>query len=404
MLTSLGRRGTACTAAGTAALILAACSNSPSSGGSPAANTSATTQAGAGSATGSAAGSTAASGGTAQAMAAVTKYRAAPTSSASIPALANVSQLKGKTVFYIPIALKVPFFQAAVQGLTEALGKVGMKLQTCDANANPSSTAACLDQVVQQHAAAVVTDSLPQAFAAQAFAKVAAAQIPIITVNDAGGTPTAGQAYVGASGGTTGSKLAADWIIADSQGKADVLLLQIVDSPTSAAYVDQGAKPEFASACPACKVTVVKTTTSDLQNVPSLIGTSMTKDPGIGYVYSEFDTDVAPVVQGLQTVSSGAHVKVVGTTGVLSSLQLIASGQHQVADVAFDGNEEGWQAADQAMRLALKQPARDGVDATVRIFDATNIKDLQLTAANAASGAFFGGGYRQKYLAAWGLS
>jgi ribose transport system substrate-binding protein len=333
----------------------------------------------------------------------VAKYRAGVSPSADIPALQGVDQLKGKTVMYMPIALTVPFFQAAIHGLTDSLGTAGVTLQTCDAKANPSSAAACLDQAVKQHVAAVVTDSVPQAFAAQAFAALQAAHIPVVTVDNGEGTASATQAYVGGAASIQAAKLSADWITADSQGKADVLLLEIVDSPASKSYVEEGALPEFKTQCPGCKVTVVKSTTSDLQNVPSLISTALVRDPGIGYVYAEFDVDVPAVVQGLQTSSGGSKVKVVGTTGVLTSLQLIASGQHQVADIAQDGYEEGWAAADQAFRLMLGQPARTGVNGSLRVFDKTNIGSLQLTAANAASGAFFGdGSYRDEYLTAWG--
>jgi ribose transport system substrate-binding protein len=338
------------------------------------------------------------------AVAAVDEYRDGVAPTGEVSALEGIDQLRGKTVMYMPIALTVPFFQAAIHGLTDALEPVGATLQTCDAKANPSAAAACLDQAVKQGVAAVVTDAVPQAFAAQAFSAVQQAGIPLVTVNSGDGETSATQAYVGGTGSTNASRLSADWIIADSQGAANVLLLEIVDSPASIGYVEKGAIPEFADQCPDCKVTVVKSTTSDLQNVPSLISTALVRDPDIGYVYAEFDADVPAVVQGLQTSSAGAGVKVVGTTGVLTSLQLIASGQHQVADVAQDGYEEGWQAADQAFRMVLGQPAREGVNATLRIFDKTNIDSLDLTAENSASSAYFGdGSYRQQYLTAWGV-
>lgn len=353
----------------------------------------------------SASGSTAKSGTAAvsAAAAAVAKYRKGVSPTGDIPALKGVDQLRGKTVMYMPIALTVPFFQAAIHGLTDSLGTVGVTLQTCDAKANPSSAAACLDQAVKQHVGAVVTDSVPQAFAAQAFAALQAAHIPVVTMDNGEEAASATQAYVGGPASTLQSKLTTDWVIADSQGKADVLLLEIVDSPASKSYVEDGALPEFKAQCPACKVTVEKSTTSDLQNVPSLISTALVRDPSIGYVYAEFDIDVPAVVQGLQTGSAGSKVKVVSTTGVLTSLQLIASGQHQVADVAQNGYEEGWAAADQSFRLMLGQPARTGVNGTIRVFDKTNVGSLQLTADNAASGAFFGdSSYRDKYLTAWG--
>src|SRR5947209_13859462 len=229
--------------------------------------------------------------GVSAAAAAVAKYRPGASSTDDIPAIKGVDQLKGKTVMYMPIALTVPFFQAAIHGLTDSLGVEGVTLQTCDAKANPSAAAACLDQAVKQHVGAVVTDSVPKAFAAQAFAALEAAHIPVVTVDNGEGTPSATQAYVGGPASTLGARLTSDWVIADSQGKADVLLLEIIDSPASKGYVEEGALPEFKAKCSGCKVTVEKSTTSDLQNVPSLISTALVRDPNISYVYAEFDID-----------------------------------------------------------------------------------------------------------------
>ena len=263
-------------------------------------------------------GSSAASGsggsGVEDAVAAVEKYREGVPPTGDIPALQGIDQLRGKTVMYMPIALTVPFFQAAIHGLTDALEPVGATVQTCDAKANPSAAAACLDQAVKQDVAAVVTDAVPQAFAAQAFAAVQAAGIPLVTVNSGDGDSSATQAYVGGTGSTQADEPVGGWIIADSKGAANVLFLQIVDSPASIAYVEQGGIPEFADQCPGCTVTVVKSTTTYLppRCPANFISTALVRDPDIGYVYAEFDTDLPAVVQGLQTSSAGAGVKVIG--------------------------------------------------------------------------------------------
>ncbi|TML81645.1 MAG: hypothetical protein E6G07_04530, partial [Actinobacteria bacterium] len=85
------------------------------------------------------------------------------------PQLKNVKSLSGKTVWYIPITDKVEFFQAVTSGLRTALGKAGVQLKTCSGEANPSATAACVNQAVNARAGAVIVDAIPIAVAAQAF-------------------------------------------------------------------------------------------------------------------------------------------------------------------------------------------------------------------------------------------
>ena len=64
------------------------------------------------------------------------------------PPLKNVNSLKGKSVWYIPISLSAPVFAVGNTALHTALGKAGVTVHACSGEANPSATAACINQAV----------------------------------------------------------------------------------------------------------------------------------------------------------------------------------------------------------------------------------------------------------------
>src|SRR5918911_4382496 len=183
------------------------------------------------------------------------------------PPLKNVKSLAGKTVWYVPITEKVEFFQAVTAGLRKALGKAGVKLRSCSGEANPSATAACVNQAVDARAGAIVLDAIPVAVAAQAFEAAKASDIPVLVTDQNPPPPRA----PGAVKGIGDDKLAyasfraeeemrgvADWIIADSNGKANVLVTELTDSPSTQQWIQRGAVGEYRKYCPGCVTNVAK--------------------------------------------------------------------------------------------------------------------------------------------------
>src|SRR5436305_165325 len=99
------------------------------------------------------------------------------------PPLKNVKSLKGKSVWYIPISLSAPVFAVGNTALHTALGKAGVTVHACSGEANPSATAACINQAVARGAAAIITDAVPVVPAANASASAESHHIPALIVN-----------------------------------------------------------------------------------------------------------------------------------------------------------------------------------------------------------------------------
>jgi len=320
-----------------------------------------------------------------------------------IPSVANASQVKGKTLVYIPILQAVPSFTPTIQGLKDATSKLGMTLSICDGKANPSATSACIQQAISEKAAGVVFDSIPVDFAAAGFANLAAAKIPAVIGDENAVNPTALLASVGGGGGVSFTKLGADFTINDSGGKADALLIEVVDSSSTIQDMEQGAIAEFASKCPGCKTKVIKISTEQLGNLPSLIGSSLVQDPKIDYINASFDTDVPAVIGGLQTANNH-KVKVVGSTSVLQTMQALGAKQYVVADAGYSAYQEGWEMTDQVLRMATSVPAIADDQPGYRLFTANNIGSISLTADAANNGKWFDLSFVPKFLTAWGVS
>lgn len=328
------------------------------------------------------------------------------------PALKGVKSLAGKTVWYIPITEKVEFFQAVTNGLKTALGKAGVKLRSCSGEANPSATAACVNQAVDSRAGAIVLDAIPIAVAAEAFQAAKSNDIPVLVTDQDPPPPGA----PGAVKGIGDDKLAytsfgardlmegvADWIIADSNGKANVLVTELTDSPSTQAWVEEGAIAEYRKYCPGCKTAVAKINIGQLQLVPSKISAELLRNQDTNYVQPQFDAVAQPVQAGVQQAGFANKVKAASATGLLTGLQSVKSAGFIKADNGIDYAYQGWATADELFRMMLgKPPVEEKIP--LRLFTKDNVGSLELTPQAEASGEWFGPPtFDQMFTKLWGL-
>jgi len=318
--------------------------------------------------------------------------------------------LAGKTVYYVPIDQHVPIFPVAEAGLSQALAVVGAHLHVCDGSASPSATTACLNQAIADGAAAVVTDSIPFGFAGQGFLATEKHHIPILLGDEpsvgAAGTPVAGTDQLAflETDQTRAMSLSTDWIIAHSGGHADVLVIEVTDSPLTVDAITQGALAQFRTLCQGCTVHTITTSTANLSSLPSAVSSALLKDRDIGYVFSEFDTDVQAALGGVVQTGAGSKVIGVSSMGILGSLQMLHSGSFLYEDTGSDGILLGWQYANQVFRMILHQPVLQSEEIPQRIFTRQNVGLLQLTAAGQLSGAWYGtSGFKAAFEKLWGV-
>lgn len=330
----------------------------------------------------------------------------APAFTAPGPAVTGVSALKGKTVYFVPATYQVPVFQALQGSLETALGKAGLTLEVCDGKSNPANMASCMQQAVDARAGAIITGSIPEELVPVAFESARKAKIPVVNLMTApagAGDPTQiaylTPAYVAMQG------LSASWVIADSDAAANVLYVEITDTPATQIWAEQGALATYEKACPRCTVTVVKANTGQFDKLPSLVTSELTKNPKISYVQTEVDFAVQPTVEGLQAANA-TSAKIASMDGVLATLQMLKAGQFVHSEIGFNSDALAWYAADDALRMMSGQPANVNVSFPYqRMFTAANIGELNLTPEGEKSGEWYGPtDYQDGFLTLWGLS
>jgi ribose transport system substrate-binding protein len=382
----------------TAALAVAGCgssssSSSSTSGGGATGTTSASSSASAG------------NSGLAHAQSVVTKY-ANPVSTYSLPTspVKGLAKDKGKTVMYIPLLNAIPAFQITAGSLKAALAKVGMSEQVCNGGANPTSVAGCLNQAKSQGDVGVITDAIPYGLAADAFHATAAAGIHVLITDQIAQPGTVnGDKLNYQPGNINQPTLIADWIIADSKGKANAIVGEEMDSPSAQAYVTNGLQPEFKNYCSACTVKIQHVTQSASNQIASATNSAILQTPGVQYYYTEFEDDLQPVLQGIQQSGKINSIKVEAATATIAGLQKLKAGQSVAGEVGDDVNYEGWADADDLFRMLTGAPVITE-NIPERIFDTANIGSVTLTPAAQASGEWYGDphGFQTGFAKLWG--
>ena len=400
----------------TAAALLAACSSGSSSAPStPASSPQASSTASSGAASSApastaAASSAAASGsatasGLALAQQTVARLEAAtssyPVPTASVP---GVSALKGKTIYYIPVIQDAPTFAVAAEAMKQALTRAGLKLQVCNGQGQPNAIAACVQLATTAGAAGIVLDAIPYGMAFSALNAAAAKGVPILVadqVPDPASTPNTDKvSYL--PGAQDQASQIAWWTVADSGGKANGIIAEEIDNPSSIAAVTDSLAI-YRKNCPACVMTVkrISATTTNLE--ASAASADLLANPSATYFYTEFEDSLQPTVQGIQQ-SGRSGISLSVAAGTVDGLGLLKSGSLVKAVVVVDEVYEGWALTDEILRMATKTaPVSETIP--TRLFTKDNIGSIQVTTAAQASGAWFGdNSFEGEFAKLWGVS
>jgi ABC-type sugar transport system substrate-binding protein len=325
----------------------------------------------------------------------------------------DIASLKGKVVWFLPIAYQfVPYFAVVEKGLKEAFAKVGMTVRTCDAAADPTKAASCVSDATSSHAAAIITDAVTHEFAPNAFDAAQAAGIAVVYMDTGYPSETGNKgpwpkltAYA-TFDGAKATALVADWMIVDSKGEANVLAIRVSDTDWTKATMTNGAVAEFGKYCPKCHVVVVDSNAAQTAERPSVVAGAIAANPSTNYVLPNYDSTVEPsgAFEGLQNAGYLNKVKGGTTTGQLSGLQRIKDGQFLYVNAGANNYEEAWVGADQAIRLLLGNPPIMDPVVQLRLFTKDNVSKLTLTQDAYLTGSFFGSsGFQAVYTSLWGV-
>ncbi len=285
-----------------------------------------------------------------------------------------------------------------------ALATVGVKVQVCDPQGQPQNVASCAQQAATAHAAGIVTDAIPYAMAQNGFDAAKKAGVPIIIADQIppDSTPNNNQlTYV--PGVINQPSQVFWWMIADSQGKANAIIAQESDSPSSLAYVQDGLSI-FKDNCSGCSTTVKNITATTNNQLASATSANLLANPNATYYYTEFEDSLDPTVQGIAQANKSSSIALSVAGGSVDGLGHLASGSGPVkAVVAVDQAFAGWALSDEILRMATKSgPVTETFPS--RLFTTQNIGSIKVSTAEQASGAWFGDtSYQSAFKTLWGV-
>lgn len=356
------RRLTAFTAALLCAALLAACgSSSDDSSGDSGADT----------------GSSGSSGGDSalvqEAKDLVAGYTAEPTD------LGVTEPIKGDipsdfTIDYMDCGAPACSFADPVSAAADVLG---WKVERIIAGPTPDKITEGWDLAVRNKPDAVFVTGFPKSTWAPQLKQLEDLGIPVVVCCT---TDEPGEGVIFVENGTDAAKVAgkmqADWVVADTDGDANALYLNVPAYPILGAQVD-GFTEEYKRLCPDCTMDTLDLNVADLgtPDLSASITGYLQSHPDVNYLVA--GTDDALV--GLPAALGAANItglKAVGTAPSTVNLNLIANDQLEVATVSFPTAEIGWKAMDVIARNA----AGDSLDADTppvprRILTKDNIDD-----------------------------
>lgn len=131
-----------------------------------------------------------------------------------------------------------------------------------------------------------------------------------------------------AEGDVKTGRMMADWLIANSNGKANVVYVDISLYPSLVGQ-GQGAAAEFTKLCPSCKFATLPVSVTQLGagQVPAAIVSYLQGHPSVNYVYLSFQDLDAGVYAALRTAGLTSRVKIVGTEAEATQLHELVNGQ-----------------------------------------------------------------------------
>jgi ribose transport system substrate-binding protein len=257
---------------------------------------------------------------------------------------------KGKTIYHVACNLALEGCSKianAIEGGTKALG---YKFEKCDGGTTADKIGACFTNAVNAKPDAIVVNGIDVNTAGDGYAAAAKAGIPIIgtfTGNPDGAkgvkTEVAGDAC------TKEGAALANWIIADSGGKANALF---VGTKTYACNIQR--QESFISAmkaCQTCSTDTLEFAIDAIQSgLPQQLQSAIQTKPNVTYIVGTFDAVALAATDAVRQAGKSGAIKVAGFDADAPNLELIKKGDIQVADITTGSTEPGWAAADAAGR------------------------------------------------------
>jgi len=296
------------------------------------------------------------------------------------------SPAKGKTVWWVGDQTS-DIIKQWTKSAKEAFASQGVTLKVYDPGNTQSEHIKGINLAIAGKADAIILGdgNSPVSFAAQ-VKKAKDAGIPFFSL--VAGTPEhqpqvdglvldVSYDYVAVG------RLLADWFIADSEGKGNVLLIESPDIPSSTLELD-GFREEVAKLAPDAKVTTKKysiTSSPDggQKDVANIARTGILSDPKLGYIIPAFDSVAMFAETGVKLAGAQDRIKLAGFNSIVPQMQALKKGDGPFKmDIGGVNEWLAYALADNVLRELSGVPLVKDPKVGVRIFTHDNVQDLNV--------------------------
>jgi ribose transport system substrate-binding protein len=310
----------------------------------------------------------------------------------------------GKTIVFVAADLKNGGILGVSKGVEEAGKAIGWNVRVMDGQGSVSGRTAALNQALALKPAGIVVGGFDTTEQKAAFANAAKSGIPLVGWHSGEKPGPNAEAGLFANVTTTAddvSEVAALWAVADSNGKAGVVIF--TDSQYSIAVYKARAMEAIIKKCGGCTVLsfedspIAESSTRMPQLTTSLLqrfGDKWTHSLAINDLYFDF---MGGSLGAAGKKGDGSPKAVSAGDGSEAAYQRIRSKRYQAGTVPEPLNMQGWQIVDELNR-AFHQERWSGYVPKVHLVTAENVgKD------GGPKNLFDpDNGYRARYKAIWG--
>jgi ribose transport system substrate-binding protein len=323
----------------------------------------------------------------------------------------DISSLQGKSVWVIPFASTQEFNQISADSTKAAGALAGLDVNVVTTTGVPSEWQQGMQRAISEKAGAIILEGADPNLLAPQIRQAEQAGIPVIsshtidmTNEDQTQAKVPGVEFSNRGPFSEATRLIADYVIAESDGKAHVAYVSYDDMGSAMKAMVDAFKDEIETKCPDCQLTMVPTTFADAPTkTPQAVQSALQANPDIDWVVPAFDAFVPFVQSGLKVANKSDDVKMASLNGTASILKLL---QQDGNPMQMDNGEPislmGYKSIDQAMRLMLGEPAvEEKVD--MRLFDRANVDEAG-TPPTATGGYGDMDAYIAGFKQLWGIS
>lgn len=284
-----------------------------------------------------------------------------------------------KTIVYVSADQRNGGALGVSDGVAEAAKAIGWTVRTLDGQGTVSGRSSALQQAIALKPDGIVLGTVDAKEQAELIGQAAAAGIKVVgwhSVTDPGPSDEFHLFTNIATGPLDVAKAAASWAVADSNGKAGVVIF--TDSTYAIAVAKSDAMADVIKGCGGCKVLDVEDTplAEASTRMPQLT-TSLLQRFGAEWTYALSINDLTFDFMSASLASAGIAQdgyprNVSAGDGSQAAFERIRTNFYQSGTVAEPLNLHGWQAVDELNRAFAGQPS-SGFVAPVHLVTLANI-------------------------------